>query len=79
VKNHWEPYFTDNLCIIIINIKSLDSSVGIVTGYGLDGQVVFLYPHSVQTGCGAHGPTLPHIEWVSGTSNAAETCSWPVT
>jgi hypothetical protein len=50
------------------NDRSLDSSVGMATGYGLDGRGSipgsdFSVLHNVHT---AVGPTQPPIQWVQG-------------
>jgi hypothetical protein len=54
-----------------INIRNLDSSVGIATGYGLDGPAsipgrgkIFLFSTTCRP---ALGPTQPPIQWAPGT------------
>jgi hypothetical protein len=45
-------------------------SVGIATGYGLDGQEKKYFSiHSVQTGL---GPTQPPIQWIPGASQGVK-------
>jgi hypothetical protein len=51
--------------VIIIILWNQGSSVGITTGYGLDGpgsipgKARFLFLHTIQTGSGAHSASYP--------------------
>jgi hypothetical protein len=72
------------------HLKSRDSSVGIVTGYGLDDQMIgirfparagsFSLRHRIQTGSGAHPASYPVGTGGSFPGDkAAGAWSWPLT
>jgi hypothetical protein len=70
-----------------VPVKSRDSSVSIVSGYGLDDQAIevrslaeakdFSSNLCIQTG--ALGPTQPSVQWIPGALSLGIKCGWGVT